>query len=178
MHKDLRSDPIPTLQSEDVMKKMAVLAAFAAMASVSVAQAQSAEAHRQHQVADSTHARFDRGRPRGPGALLKGITLSADQKAKLKELHKGQRADGKQKGATERPDFNAIREARQKGDTATAKRLMREQREKMEARRTQEYAAIRAILTPDQRTQFDANVTEMAKRQKEHGGRGGRKLGR
>ena len=160
------------------MRKMAVLAAFAALAGASVAQAQSAEAHKQHQKADSGHARFGRGGPRGPGILLKGITLSADQKAKLTQLREAQRAQGKQKGAAQRPDFTAIRDARQKGDTATANRLMREQREKMEARRTQQNAAIRAILTPEQRVQFDANVAEMAKHQKEHPGRGGRKPGR
>ena len=66
-----------------------------------------------------------------------------------------------------------IRAAREKGDSATAKQLMDAQRVKMDARRDDQVAAIRGLLTADQTPSFDANVAEMKKRETEGRGRGG-----
>ena len=156
------------------MRKIALLAAFAAIAGTTAVHAQGTPTER------------PRGEGRGPGRrggpgmmegmLLQGITLSDAQKAKLEELHKAERekmeaARGQQNGG----DFAAIREAREKGDTATANRLMADQRAKMEARRDEQVAAIRGVLTADQQKQFDTNVAEMKKHAAERGaGRGGR----
>ena len=60
-----------------------------------------------------------------------------------------------------RAEFDAMRKARQSGDTATANRLMEEQRAKMEQRFAVHTAAVRAMLTPDQQKQLDANVAEL-----------------
>ena len=68
--------------------------------------------------------------------------------------------------------LQAIREAREKGDTATANKLMAEQRAKMEERRNTQIAAIRGILTQDQLAQFDTNVAALKKRESEMGGMG------
>jgi Spy/CpxP family protein refolding chaperone len=103
------------------------------------------------------------------GMLLKGITLTDAQKAKLDTLREAQRTAMQAQRGQGRPDFEAIREAREKGDTATVARLMAEQRKTMEAHRDAQFAAIRAILTPDQQKQFDANVAEMKKHEGDMG---------
>ena len=142
-----------------VMRKIAMLAAFAAITGATAVHAQGTPAEH----------------PRGPGrggqgmmdsVLLKGISLTDSQKSQLTELRQTERAKMQAAGGAQqgRGDFQAIREAREKGDTVTANRLMAEQRTKMEARRDAQFAAIRGILTGDQQKQFDANVAEM----KEH----------
>jgi Spy/CpxP family protein refolding chaperone len=150
------------------MRKIAMLAAFAAITGATAVHAQ------------GTPVEHPRGQGRGgqgmmDSVLLKGITLTDSQKTKLAELRqtehaKMQAAGGAQQG---RGDFQAIRDAREKGDTATANRLMAEQRTKMEARRDEQFAAIRGILTADQQKQFDANVAELKQHQMERApGRG------
>lgn len=157
------------------MKKVAVVAAaFVALAAAGVAQAQGTGAPAQHQHGEG-HGQMG---PGGRGGMMmeqmmfKGITLTGAQKAKLDTIHQQFRtAMEAQRG--QRPDFSAIREARQKGDTVTANKLMAEQRQKMEAQQQAHFATIRMILTPEQQKQFDANVAEMKQHQGEWGrGRG------
>ena len=150
------------------MRKIAILAAFAAITSATTVFAQTGGP--------------PPGRGRGPGGgmmmdrmLLEGITLSEAQQAKLQELRKAERdraeaQRGQQQGPP--PEMQAIREAREKGDTVTANKLMAEQRAKMEERRNTQIAAIRAILTQDQLAQFDTNVAALKKRESEMGGMG------
>ena len=160
------------------MRKIAILAAVVALAGAGTAQAQ--RGARPGRAGGEGRAE-GRGEGRGgPGmmadrGLLKGITLTEAQKTKLEQVRGADRANmGGGRGAG-RGNFEAIREAREKGDTATVRRLMQEQRAEMDARRDQQIAAIRAILTSDQLGQFDANVAEMKKREAEMGpgGRGG-----
>jgi Spy/CpxP family protein refolding chaperone len=94
-------------------------------------------------------------------ALLKNITLSDAQKAKLEQLQKSERASMTADSGARRTEFEAMRKARQSGDTAAANRLMLEQRAKMDQRFAVHTAAIRGILTADQQKQLDANVAEM-----------------
>jgi Spy/CpxP family protein refolding chaperone len=111
-------------------------------------------------------------------ALLANITLTDAQKAKLEEIRKAEREQMEaQRGQGPNADMEAMRTARQNGDTATVRRLMAEQRAKMDARRDTQIAAIRSILSSDQLATFDANVAEMKKREAEAptgrmGGRG------
>ena len=157
------------------MKKVAVVAAaFAALAAAGVAQAQGTGAPAQHQ-----HGGGMRGQMMGPGGrggmmmeqmLFKGITLTDAQKAKLDTIHQQFRTAMQAQRGQGRPDFSAIREARQKGDTATANKLMAEQHAKMETQQQAHLATIRMILTPEQQKQFDANVAEMKQHQGEWGG--------
>jgi len=155
------------------MNKMTVIAALAALASAGALQAQSTQSQQPRPRAED--GRGPGGR-RGGGMdqmLLKGITLTEAQKTKLKELRQAERSKMEANGQRgQNPEFQAISEARQKGDTATANRLMQEARGKMEARRNEQFNAIRALLTPDQAKQFDANVAEMKQHQGERG-RGG-----
>ena len=162
------------------MNKMTVIAALATLASAGMLHAQSAQSGQQPQQ-PRQHAEDGRGPGgrRGGGMdnmLLKGITLSDAQKAKLQELHQAERAkmqaNGQRGERGQNPEFQAIREARQKGDTATANRLMQEARAKMEARRDEQVKAIRALLTPDQAKQLDANVAAMKQHEGQFRGRG------
>jgi Spy/CpxP family protein refolding chaperone len=116
---------------------------------------------------------FRRGRGGPEGMLLRGITLSADQKQKLADLRTRERQEWEkdhprpangQDGANARP-------RREPGDTAG----FAARRAQMEKRFEQRVAEVRNILTADQRTQFDKNVAEMKAHRAEHGGRfGGR----
>jgi len=144
------------------MRKLSILAALA----VSLAGAQAV--HAQAPSDSAPHrwgGRGARGGPGGPGmmehALFKNITLTDAQKAKLAEFRKTERASMTADSAARRAQFDAVRKARQSGDTATAKRLMLEQRTKMEQQFATHTAAVRGILTPEQQKQFDANVAEM-----------------
>jgi len=153
------------------MRKLSILAALAV--SLAGAQAVHAQAPR-----DSTaHKWGGRGGRGGPGmmehALLKNITLTDAQKAKLEQVQQSGRASMTADNSARRAAFDAMRKARQSGDTAAAKRLMLEQRTKMDQQFAAHSAAVRAILTPDQQTQFDANVAEMKSHRGEFGrGRG------
>jgi Spy/CpxP family protein refolding chaperone len=157
------------------MRKLALLVTFALVASGTSVQAQGRGMGRAS----------GRGGPGGPAAMMdrflfKDITLTDAQKAKLEELRKAERDQMQAEGGRGRggADFEAIREAREKGDTATVRRLMADQRGKMEARRDERISAIRAILNTNQLSQFDANVAEMKKRESDAPmGRGGRRGG-
>jgi Spy/CpxP family protein refolding chaperone len=149
------------------MRKMMMVAAFAAMAS-----------------GTALHAQGNPGRRGGMGMrgggmmdaeLLKGITLNDAQKAKLEQIREAERAKMQAEGGRGggRAEMDSIRAARQRGDTALAQKLMAEQRAKMDVRRDTQITAIRGILTADQLPQFDANVAELKKRAAEGRGRRG-----
>ena len=120
--------------------------------------------------------RGERGaRRRGPGgpegALLKGITLTDAQKTRLETLRKEQRSEM----AKTREQFSAVmkeaREARQRGDTVTARAKMEQVRTQMNAQRERQVASLRTILTAEQQKQLDANVAQWKERAREGGRR-------
>jgi len=112
----------------------------------------------------------------GPGGfLLKDITLTDAQKAQVKQLHESQKTKMDANRDAMKKQFDEARAARQRGDTTAARALMQRNRDAMEAARTQETAALRNILTADQRVQFDKNVAEMKQRQAERANRVGQK---
>src|SRR6478735_6543701 len=118
---------------------------------------------------------FRRG-GRGPeGMLLKGITLSADQKQKLADLRTREREAWQKdhpQGANRQDGANA-RPRREPGDTAGFAARRAEMEKRFDAR----IAEVRNILRADQRTQFDKNVAEMKAHRAENGGRFGRRGG-
>lgn len=152
------------------MRKMMMVAALAAVASATALHAQGNPGGRRGGMGM---------RGSGPGmmdqALLKGITLSDAQKAKLDQIREAERAKMQAEGGRGggRAEMDSVRAARERGDTATVQRLMAEQRAKMDARREAQITAIRGILTADQLPTFDANVAEMKKRAAEGRGRRG-----
>jgi Spy/CpxP family protein refolding chaperone len=110
---------------------------------------------------------------RGGGFLLKDITLTDAQKAQVKQLHESQKAKMDANRDAMKKQFDEARAARERGDTTAARAIMQRNRDAMEAARSQEVAALRNILTADQRVQFDKNVAEMKQRQAERGKRVG-----
>ena len=101
------------------------------------------------------------GRRGGPGGmLLRGITLTADQKTRVEAItkreHEQRQAErGKNQG-----------QARQRGDTTG----FGARRAEMMQHRDQRIAELRSILNGDQRVQFDKNVAEMKTRMAQGGG--------
>jgi hypothetical protein len=131
-------------------------------ASVASAQA-SARPERPH-GAQADSSRRDRG-----GMLLKGITLNADQKAKVTAIRERQRKqfDAQRKTAQARPE-------RQRGDTTG----FGARRAEMDQRRTAQITELRSILNADQRVQLDKNVAELKSRMAKGGRDGDKKHGR
>ena len=119
------------------------VAGLALCASASVASAQgTTQGHEGHGAA-KPGAMGQMGR--GHAMLLKGITLTSDQQAKLDAMmakHHEARAAASPDGS--RPDSAA--------------------RAKMRGNMEKNYAEIRTILTPDQQKVFDANVAQMKER--------------
>lgn len=112
---------------------------------------------------------FRRGRGGPEGMLLKGITLSADQKQKLADLRTRDREAWQKdhpRGANGQDGANA-RPRRERGDTTGFGARRAEMEKRFDAR----IAEVRNILTADQRTQFDRNVAEMKAHRAENGGR-------
>ena len=118
---------------------------------------------------DSVGRRGPRGGPER--MLLRGITLSAEQQAKLVDLRRRERAAFDAKRPNRQDGANgqsgAARPRRERGDTTG----MAARRAEMQQRFEQRIAAVREILTPAQRTQFDKNVGELKARRAE--GKGG-----
>jgi Spy/CpxP family protein refolding chaperone len=117
------------------------------------------------------HGEFRRG---GPGGglrhLLKGITLTEDQKAKLKALHEQNKSQMDANREQFKKTMEEAKALREKGDTAGAHAKMRPLMEQRKADMEKHAAQLRAILTPEQQKQFDANLAEWkAKGDKPHG---------
>ena len=148
------------------MRKFMYAASFVLTAAASTVAAAQGTQQKDRPRAERAEGRAE-GRGRGPGGfLLKGINLTDAQKSQLKALREKQ--GGKQDREAMRKQFEDARAAAQKGDSSKFAAL----RTQMEARRAQQNAAIRAILTPDQQKQFDANVAEMKTRMAQGGQRG------
>lgn len=103
--------------------------------------------------------------------LLKGITLSADQKARVKALRERQHKDMQAQRAKGNDGRSA--QTRQRGDTTG----FGARRAQMEQRREQQFAELRSILNSEQRVQFDKNVAELKARFSQRG-RDGKEHGR
>jgi Spy/CpxP family protein refolding chaperone len=130
---------------------------------------------RQDRPARPDRAQHDSTVRRGRGGpermLLRGITLSPDQQQKLAQIREDARREfdaNRPRRDGQRPDASAPR--RERGDTAG----MGARRAEMQQRLEKRIAAVREILTADQRTQFDENVAEMKARMAERGRNGPR----
>lgn len=139
-----------------------------------LAAAQSTQPSERPQAGVGEHRRGPGGRGGPERMLLKGITLSSAQQAKVEDLRKADRDQMSKHRDEMRSTFEKIRAARQSGDSATARSLMEQVRTRMQAQQAQRVAAIRAILTPDQQRQFDANVADWKQHANERGAWGRR----
>jgi protein CpxP len=115
----------------------------------------------------------ERGGHRGgsDGMLLRGINLTDAQKDRLKAIRKEQEPEMKKT----REQFGAVtkeaREARERGDTTTARAKMEQVRAQMERQREHQIATLRTILNADQQKQLDANIAAMKERRAQGGHR-------
>ncbi len=99
--------------------------------------------------------------------LFKGVKLTDQQKAQIKAINQKYRAQAQQEFKALRPAMQEARADRQKGDTAAARTIFernRPQFEQMRKAREQELREIRAVLTPEQQKQFDANQAQLKAR--------------
>lgn len=118
--------------------------------------------------------RAEMGRHRGRGGdrgLMKGVNLTDAQKTQAKQIRDKYQPQFKTLRESMRPAGKEMREARQRGDSAAAKAAWdrtADTRAKMQTLRDQQLSELRAILTPAQRTTFDANLAEMKKKREEH----------
>ena len=149
------------------MRKSRVIAVmFASLVSVaSVASAQVAApraGNAGHRMGPGMMARHGRG-----GGELRGIKLSDAEKAKLKEIHQKYRTEAQALHNSLKPAMDQARAARQKGDTAAARKVWQDNkgaRDQMQSLRDREQAEIRAALSPDNQKLFDANVARLKER--------------
>jgi Spy/CpxP family protein refolding chaperone len=149
------------MQSKSLMSALALALTVAATAGAQGVGRQDHPARPDRAQQDTTVRRGMRGQ-RGPEMmLLRGITLSEAQRQQLVELREQARkeweANRPRRQDGQGPDASAPRPRRERGDTAA----MAARRAQMEQRFEQRIAAIRGILTAEQRTQFDRNVAEL-----------------
>jgi len=118
------------------------------------------------QAARGKHAQGAHGMM-GARELFKGITLSDAEKANLKAVRTKYASQQKALREQFKPQMQAAREARQRGDTAALKALWEKsagQREQTKQLMLAERNDLRAALTPANQATFDANVAAMQKR--------------
>ena len=120
-------------------------------------------------------ARQGGGRGGKHGGLLRGLNLSAAEKANVKAVHAKYSAQSKQMRESLRPAMQEARADRQKGDTAAARAVLERTKNSREALRgvmEQQRTEMRAALSPANQKQFDANVQQAAASR----GKGGRRM--
>jgi protein CpxP len=114
--------------------------------------------------------------------LFKGITLSDAEKQNLRAVGEKYRGQFEAIRQSMRPDFEAARAARQRGDTAAARAAIgrtADERAQLQALVERVRTDARAGLAPEHRAQFDANVARAKERaaKRSRDGLGGRREG-
>ncbi|MDB4914309.1 MAG: hypothetical protein JWM95_1953 [Gemmatimonadetes bacterium] len=147
------------------MRKYLVIAlAVASIGSApTFANAQSATTETAPVRSRIAHARGDR---RG---LFNGLALSADEKARIKDVHSKYRADNTKLRQSTMAAMQQARAARQKGDTAAARSILegtKANRDAMRAQMLRERDEIRTSLSAENQKQFDANAKRVVERHK------------
>ena len=164
------------------MRKNILMGLGLALSLAGTAAAQQSEPQRRDK-GEQRGARGEGKRGMPDGLLLKGITLTEGQRAQIAQIEKTQREAFQAKRESGREQKEQMRAARERGDTAAVRAIVQRHRQTMRQDRAQHVAAIRNILTVEQRVQFDRNVAELQARQAkraergfgdDHGRRGGR----
>ena len=140
-----------------------------------IAQAQSTTTQpRQQRHAAGRDVRGGRGR----AGLLRGITLSDAEKTQMKAIRRKYGAEGKSLRESLRPAMQDLRAARQKHDSAAVKAAWERtagDRQKLQALMQRERTEVRAALTPEHQTVFDANVKTLEQRRADWSKKGERR---
>lgn len=151
------------------------------LAGSAVAQQAGQEAPRRGKADGARPGQFDKRGGAPDGFLLRGITLSEAQTTQLKALRTTEPSKVKANRDGTKDQMSEARAARQRGDTAAARAIAQRNRLEMAQEREQHVAAVRNILTADQRVQFEKNVAELKQRQQDRAAKGdsrGKKGGR
>ena len=99
--------------------------------------------------------------------LFRGITLTDAQKTQLQKVQTDGRAEMQAFAKTAQANREAVRTARENGDTVALNRARQEARGAANRRialRAQTEKRVRAVLTADQQKQFDENRTRLHQR--------------
>ncbi len=149
----------------------AALLTFGAVAVASAQQPTSAPETPQ------AHGAGHGARRQGPGRdpLLRGITLSDAEKAKLHSIDAQHAAQMKALRKQDKPDMEAMRAARQRGDSAAVRALWEKskgQRDQMQQLMLSQRNDVRAALSPENQAKFDANVAQLQKHAANRGAKG------
>ncbi|MGD9561959.1 MAG: Spy/CpxP family protein refolding chaperone [Pyrinomonadaceae bacterium] len=120
------------------------------------------KAEKQHRKGFDRHFGRHGGKSRGMRGL-RGIELTEEQKAQVKQIHEGVRLDP---AAME--EMKALHEARRSGTmTEEQKARAATLRDQVRAGRKLAHEQILGILTPEQRQQLETRKAEMQKRREE-----------
>jgi hypothetical protein len=164
--------------------KYALTGALLLVGSATLASAQQPTATpTDSQAVHAMRGRGGRGMMKGArglrGQLFKGITMSDAEKANIKNVHAKYESQMKALREQFKPQMQALRDARQRGDTAALKQLWQKaapQREQTKQLLTAERNDLRAALTPANQATFDANVAAIQKQatgRAKYGAKGG-----
>jgi Spy/CpxP family protein refolding chaperone len=105
---------------------------------------------------DHHHARYQQ--------LFRGVQLTADQQNKVRALHHQHRSQARtlrQQLGSARTTFRTARQSKDTAAMTAARTNMHAVRTQFVTLRTQWMTETRAVLTPDQQAQFDANVAAL-----------------
>jgi hypothetical protein len=155
--------------------RVALAAAMLSVGSAAVVSAQQTTAPqgmRKDHPQRSDSARRMMGARGLRGQLFKGITLSDAEKANVKAVETKYASQMKALREQAKPQMQAARDARQKGDTAALRELWSKsaaQREQTKQLLVAERNELRGALTPANQATFDANVAQMEKRMADRG---------
>ncbi len=112
-------------------------------------------------------ARQARAERAGHERLLRGVNLSAAERARIKEIRAQNKTQVKALHSSLAPARAQARADRQKGDTVAARAVLertKEDRETLRALMQREQADVRAAFTPEHQRQFDANLKQAGQR--------------
>lgn len=113
-------------------------------------------------------------------ALGRDLNLTEAQRTQIRTIHAKYQPQHRALRDRARPFLDAARTARQNWDSGGFRTNTERARQVMAGSatlRTQEQAEVRAILTAEQRTKFDARVKAMAERRSKMKSEGGRRRG-
>ena len=138
----------------------------------SVAEAQAPQGDRDQRPRGEGRRGGKDGHGRGMGGVLRGIDLSDAEKTNLQAVRQKYGSQFQAIRQSMKPDFDAARAARQRGDTAAARAAFArtaDERAQLTALTDRMHADARAALAPAHRAQFDANVAQMKERMANRG---------
>lgn len=164
--------PLTTTIGEDHTMnhiRTVLVAATLAFGTTAVASAQQATPTTPQPRAEHQHHRAGR---HGPGMrlrkqLFEGITLSSTEQANVRAVQARYASQMKALREQSRPQLEAARAARQRGDTAAFRHMWKQtaaQRQQTRKLMEQERTDLRAALAPANQTRFDANVAKLRQR--------------